>query len=68
MNQDTILSLIGDIPVSEQIMSAIMHHDHEDCAKRTEVEDLKLKIDMLLQLVGDTSVADQIALALNNMK
>lgn len=68
MNIDTLLSLIGDIPVSEQIMTAISSHSHSDCAKKDEVEDLKKKIEMLLQLVGDTPVADQIAMAINNIE
>ena len=68
MNLDTLASLVGDVPVSEQIMLAIMHHDHEDCAKCTEVEELKRKIEMLLELVGDTSVSEQIQMALNNIK
>lgn len=68
MNQDTLYSLIGDIPVSEQIMSAIASHKHSDCATKDEVEDLKRKIDLLLELVGDTSVAEQISIALKNIK
>ena len=68
MNIDTLLSLIGDVPVSEQIMTAITHHDHKDCAKRTEVEELKQKIDLLLNLIGDTPVSEQIQMAINNTK
>lgn len=68
MNLDTLTSLVGDVPVSEQIATAITHHDHKDCAKRTEVEELKRKIEMLLELVGDTSVSEQIQMALNNIK
>lgn len=68
MNLDTLLSLVGDIPVSEQIAIAIDNHTHKDYVNRNEVEDLKKKIDLLLQLVGDKPVSDQIATALNNMK
>ena len=68
MNLDTLYSLIGDIPVSDQIMIALENHNHKDYVSRNEIEDLKKKVEMLLQLVGDTSVSDQIAIALNNMK
>ena len=68
MNLDTLLSLVGDIPVSEQIATAIACHDHKDCAKSTEVEELKRKIEMLFELVGDTSVAEQISIALKDIK
>lgn len=68
MNLETLISLIGDIPVSEQIITAISGHTHSDYATKSEVEDLKKKIEMLLQLVGDTSVADQIAMAIENIK
>lgn len=68
MNLDTLFSLVGDTPVSEQIMAAIASHNHSDCATKTEVEELKRKIELLLELVGDTSVSDQITIALKNMK
>lgn len=68
MNTDTLYNLIGDTPVSEQIMAAIASHNHSDYATKTEVEELKRKIDLLLALVGDISVSDQIAIALKNIK
>lgn len=68
MNTDTLLNLVGDTPVSEQIAKAIACHDHKDCAKSAEVEELKRKIDMLLELVGDTPVAEQISMALKDIK
>lgn len=68
MNQDTLYSLIGDIPVSEQIMSAIASHKHSDYATKDEVNELRRKIDLLLELVGDTSVAEQISIAFKNIK
>lgn len=69
---DTILNLIGDTPVSEQIAMALEHvakkdHTH-DYATSAEVEELKKKIEALMDLVGDTRVADQIAVALKNNK
>lgn len=68
--ENTISALIGDVPVSEQLAAALERmapkdHTH-DYATLDEVEDLKRKIDMLMDLVGDTSVADQIAMALKN--
>ena len=68
MNTDTLLNLIGDTPVSEQIATAIACHDHKDCAKSTEVEELKRKIDLLFQLIGDMPVSEQIEMALKNTK
>lgn len=70
---NTLDTLIGDVPVSEQLAAALERmalkdHDHPNCATRDEVEDLKKKINMLMDLVGDTSVADQITMALNNIK
>ena len=62
-------SLIGDVPVSEQLGAALERmaskdHTHDNYATREEVEILNKKIEMLLDLVGDTSVADQIAMAI----
>jgi hypothetical protein len=68
MNLDALYSLVGDIPVSEQIMTAIAHHTHSDCATKDEVEDLRKKIELLLTLVGDMSVSEQIAMAFKNIK
>ena len=68
---NTIDNLIGDVPVSEQLAAALermapKEHTHSDCATRSEVEELRRKIEELIELVGDTRVADQIAMALNN--
>ena len=64
--------LIGDVPVSEQLsvaLSRMAPKDHvHDYATRSEVEELKRKIEMLMGLVGDTSVAEQIQTALKNIK
>ena len=73
MIQNTIDNLIGDVPVSEQLAAALERmaqkdHDHPNCATRDEIEDLKRKIDVLMDLVGDTRVADQIAIAIKNIK
>ena len=70
---DTVSTLIGDVPVSEQIANALGYvaskdHMHDEYATRSEVQELKRKIDLLMNLVGDTKVADQIAMALNNNK
>lgn len=69
---DTISTLIGDVPVSEQLAAALERmapKDHaHDYATHDEVEELKKKIEVLMDLVGDTRVADQIAMALNNIK
>ena len=71
--ENTLDNLIGDVPVSEQLAAALermapKYHEHTDCATREEVQELIRKIDLLMDLVGDTRVADQIAMALNNNK
>ena len=72
MNNDTLSTLIGDVPVSEQLAAALERmapkgHEHNEYATRSEVQELIRKIDLLMDLVGDTSVANQIAIALNNI-
>lgn len=73
MSTDTLDSLIGDVPVSEQLAAALERmapkdHEHSDCATRDEVEELRKKIEMLIDLVGDTSVSEQIYTAINNIR
>lgn len=69
---DTISTLIGDVPVSEQLAAALERmapKDHaHDYATHDEIEDLKKKIDLLMDLVGDTSVSEQIQNAIRNIK
>lgn len=70
--ENTLSILIGDVPVSEQLAAALERmapkdHTH-DYATHDEVEELKRKIELLMDLVGDTRVADQIAVALKNIK
>lgn len=64
----TLDDLIGGVPVSEQLAAALERmapKDHvHNYATRDEIEDLKKKIEVLMDLVGDTSVASQIAMAL----
>lgn len=71
MNQDTLDNLIGDVPVSEQLGAALERmapkdHIHSEYATHDEVEDLKRKIEILMDLVGDTSVAEQISAAIRS--
>ena len=66
---NAIETLIGDTPVSEQLGLALSHmapkdHTHENYVTRVEYEVLRKQVDMLLALVGDISVAEQIAAAL----
>lgn len=73
MDQNTLDNLIGDVPVSEQLGAALERmaprdHAHPEYATRDEVEDLKKKIEMLMDLVGDISVSEQIYTAINNIK
>lgn len=73
MNKNTIDTLIGDVPVSEQLSAALERmaskdHVHFEYATHEEVEELKRKIEMLVDLVGDVSVSEQIHIAINNIK
>ena len=69
---DTISTLIGDVPVSEQLAAALERmapRDHaHDYVTHDEIEVLKKKIDLLMDLVGDTSVSEQIQNAIRNIK
>lgn len=67
---DTLDNLIGDVPVSEQLGAAlermaVKEHRHDDYATRNEIEELKNKIEMLIDLVGDIPVSEQINNAIN---
>lgn len=70
---DTLDNLIGDVPVSEQLGAALERmafKDHaHDYATRNEIEELKRKIEMLIDLVGDIPVSEQInkAMELNKI-
>lgn len=67
---NTIDALIGDVPVSEQLAAALERmapKDHaHNYATHDEIEELKRKIDLLMDLVGDTSVSEQIQNAIKN--
>ena len=66
-NLDNIIALIGDAPVAEQIDIAIKYHEHENYVTREEYEALQKKVEKLLELVGDTSVPEQIITALQSL-
>ena len=73
MDQNTLDTLIGDVPVSEQLGAALERmapkdHIHDNYVTHDEIEDLKKKIEMLIDLVGDASVSEQIYTAINNIK
>ena len=70
---NTLDYLVGDVPVSEQLGAALdrmapKDHIHAQYATCSEVEELKRKIDALIDLVGDERVAVQIHNAINNIK
>ena len=72
MDLEKLDMLVGGVPVSEQLAAALeqmapREHTH-NYATRDEINDLKKKIEMLLELVGDIPVSEQIYSALNNMK
>lgn len=65
--------IIGDIPVSEQLSDALSQmasksHVHDEYVTRKEYDTLKKQVDMLINLVGDTSVSEQINTAINKIK
>lgn len=67
---NNIENIVGDTPVSVQLSLALdrvaeKQHVHNEYAMRDDVEELKKQIDMLIALVGDTSVANQISMAIN---
>lgn len=62
---DFLSEIVGDVPVSEQLNSALAHmaaknHAHEEYVSRSEFESLKRVVDNLVALIGDESVAAQI--------
>ena len=70
---DTLDSLIGDTPVSEQLDMALARmapkeHFHDCYASREELEELQRKVEILMDLVGDMSVSEQIYAAINKIK
>ena len=74
IDSNTLDTLIGDVPVSEQLGTALERmalkdHTHDNYATRNEVEELKKKIEILIDLVGDTPVSEQIndAIELNKI-
>lgn len=73
MISDTIETLIGDTPVSEQLGAALSYmatkeHVHDNYVTRDEFKILQRQVELLLQLVGDMSVAEQINTAMNAAK
>ena len=63
--------IVGDVPVSEQLSAALSQmatksHKHDEYATCDEVDDLKRKVEMLIDLVGDVSVSEQIDAAIHN--
>lgn len=63
-----ISTLIGDVPVSEQLSAALERMASKEQVQEllNEVEELKRKINVLTDLVGDESVAVQIGNAIKN--
>ena len=60
---------MGDVPVSEQLSSALNYmapkeHTHDNYVTRDEYSQLVRQIEILLELVGDTSVSEQISNAI----
>ena len=66
---DVIDTLIGDTPISVQLAAALnkmspKDHEHESYVSRKDFNDLKAQVEKLIDLIGDTSVAEQIDAAI----
>lgn len=71
--ENSIDTLIGDKPVSEQLAAALermatKEHKHENYITCDEFEKLKQVVENLVDLIGDESVASQINKAIKNLK
>jgi hypothetical protein len=64
--QNVVAPLVGDTPVSVQIMDAIvdMAYNSDVLALRQEVARLREEVKELVKLVGDTPVSVQINMAM----
>lgn len=67
---NTIDTIIGDTPVSEQLAAALngmaaKDHSHSEYVTIEEYNKLKAEVEKLTELVGDTSVSEQINVAIN---
>ena len=67
---DIVEPIIGDTPVSVQLNTALEHmaskgHVHPEYASKVEVDALRKELERLIELVGDISVSEQIAAAIN---
>ena len=70
---DQINTLIGDVPVSEQLSIALgsmvpKDHTHDNYVTLDDFEELKRQVEALVNLVGDMPISAQIAAALKNIK
>lgn len=70
---DGLNGIVGDVPVSEQLSLALDHmadkdHKHEEYVSREEFNALKRDVNKLIDLIGDTSVSEQINEAIKNIK
>lgn len=70
---DQINTLIGDVPVSEQLSIALGRmapkgHTHDNYVTIDDFNELKKQIETLSNLIGDMPVSTQINAALKNNK
>ena len=69
---EAIDNIIGDTPVSVQLNTALSQmadkdHVHENYVTREEFYALKQDVETLISLIGDTSVSEQIAMAMSKI-
>lgn len=70
---DQINTLIGDVPVSEQLSIALgrlasKDHTHDNYVTLDDFNELKRQFEALASLIGDIPVSAQINAALKNNK
>lgn len=67
MLMDIINPIIGDTPVSVQIVEALRHVARQDDVSMlsSELSALRKEVDRLTELVGDVAVSEQINMAIN---
>lgn len=68
--EDVAETIIGDTPVSVQLANALngMASQKEVSVLKQEIKILRKEIEKLAELIGDTSVSEQINMVINNIK
>lgn len=57
---ECILEIVGDTPIPYQLDAALSEHVHKQYALKTDLDALKKDVERISNLVGDTSIAEQL--------